>query len=220
MRAGPAVRYVALALGLGLILSVAACGSESFGVVRSAERPTGVPEVSVFGVFRSGRMSAEWWHLVQSHLPLSFRECAAFYDYETLDMDSALASSVDDYTRNNGIPDELLDQLAPMAKGDRVLVIMVTPIPRKVCHRDPKVRRQDCHRFHEVNDGTEVIATLFSVHARRTIAAMNMRYRGSEEDALASFAEHLEAEVPDASCAGWYEDGRIDDATIVSLQTP
>src|SRR5579863_1268078 len=80
--------------------------------------------VSVFGLFKDGRMSGEAWEQFGTALsrPLGEVACKAEYGggFEAANQD--LAAAVDDYTRDNGPTDDLLAQFAPLAQGDAILL--------------------------------------------------------------------------------------------------
>jgi hypothetical protein len=111
--------------------------------------------VSVFGVFKDGRMSTEAWDYVVPLLsatdgaaPLpSTRldteadasvtstggsggsgggECSAAYQSTLVAKDMTLFNAVDGYTRANGVTEDLLEKFAPSAKGDLVMVITIS----------------------------------------------------------------------------------------------
>ncbi|HEX7500045.1 MAG TPA: hypothetical protein VF524_07025 [Polyangia bacterium] len=83
--------------------------------------------VSVFGIFRNGRMSAEAWGDFGKALSTPFDDgiCKAAYDVVFADANPELASAIDDYTKENGVSDELLAKFAPLAKGDTILLIAI-----------------------------------------------------------------------------------------------
>lgn len=83
--------------------------------------------VSVFGIFRNGRMSPEAWEDFGKALsaPFSASICKAAYDVVFTDTNPGLADAIDDYTKENGVSDELLAKFAPLAKGDTILLIAI-----------------------------------------------------------------------------------------------
>jgi hypothetical protein len=88
-------------------------------------RPTA--NISVFGVFENGRLSPESWKEIGPLLSSSFGQgtCDNAWSDGFLNVNPALTSSIDDYTKDEGVTDELLDRLAPMAKGSSIVTFTV-----------------------------------------------------------------------------------------------
>src|SRR5262249_50218476 len=113
------VLLMALACGCGGGVQVEAKHAADF-------RPSGT--MSVLGIFRDGRMSADSWNeLGDAILPRS--GCEPGYNDEFVRANSSLAGAIDDYVRANGVTDGLLDQLAPLAEADAILVLSVAGHP-------------------------------------------------------------------------------------------
>jgi hypothetical protein len=120
-----------VALSLLTVAAFTACATPGEGppevnVVPAPE--AAVPEsVSVFGIFRNGRMSPESWEDLGKALsaPFSAGICKAAYDVVFTDANPELADAIDDYTKENGVSDELLAKFAPIAKGDTILLIAI-----------------------------------------------------------------------------------------------
>ena len=120
---------------LGVCLSMlatsalAACATTEEGQPQVAVAPAPDPakpeSVSVFGIFRNGRMSPEAWEDFGKALSMPFGEgiCKAAYDVVFADANPALAAAIDDFTKENGVSDELLAKFAPLAKGDTILLV-------------------------------------------------------------------------------------------------
>jgi hypothetical protein len=99
--------------------------------------------VSVFGVYKDGRMSAEAWDYVMPALsgagdasaaivtdldaaaPLG-GECPAAYQSSLVSKDMTLFTAVDEYARANGVTEGLLEKFAPSARGDLIMVITIS----------------------------------------------------------------------------------------------
>ncbi len=128
----PAVSVTCLGAGLAaltLALATGACGDPNATFttkVASDFSPSG-HTVSVFGVFKDGRMSSETWGELGTSLSAAFasRACAVEYSEELLASNAPLSAAIDDYARANGIGDELLDAVAPAATGDLVVVFTI-----------------------------------------------------------------------------------------------
>jgi hypothetical protein len=110
----------------GVAIALACCGDPraSFTTkVASDFSPSG-HTVSVFGVFKEGRMSPETWGELGAGLSSAFGvgACPAEYSDDLVTSNAPLSSAIDDYARANGIGDELLDAVAPAATGDLIAV--------------------------------------------------------------------------------------------------
>jgi hypothetical protein len=103
-----------------------------FSVTRAADFSKG-ETVSVFGVFRNGRLSPEAWDDFGAGLSLPFSQetCQAAYTKDLVNTNPEVMSTVDDYAKENGVSDELLNQFAPMARGDTIMVIAMTGQPSR-----------------------------------------------------------------------------------------
>jgi hypothetical protein len=106
--------------------------------------------VSVFGVYKDGRMSSEAWDLVAAQLLATAdaavpvpeptpeladasalsggggSECAAAYSTSLVTKDMSLFTAVDEYARANGVTEGLLEKFAPSAKGDLIMVVTIS----------------------------------------------------------------------------------------------
>jgi hypothetical protein len=124
------VRFVLTGLrAFGVAIAVASCGDPraSFTTkVASDFSPSG-HRVSVFGVFKEGRMSPETWGELGAGLSSAFgpTACPAEYSDDLVTSNAPLSSAIDDYARANGIGDELLDAVAPAATGDLIAVFTI-----------------------------------------------------------------------------------------------
>lgn len=120
-----------LCLGLLTAGALAACATpvEGPSQVATAPAPEAIkPEsVSVFGIFRNGRMSPEAWEEFGKVLSAPFSQiaCEAAYNNDLVAVNPELMSVIDDYTKENGVSDELLDKFSAFAKGDTILVIAI-----------------------------------------------------------------------------------------------
>lgn len=119
------------------ICVVAACatsgeGQPQFSVTRTPDfAKSGT--VSVFGIFRNGRLSPESWDDLGASLsaPFSQTACEAAYTNTLANANPSLTSAVDDYAKENGVSDELLDRFAPLAKGDTIMTIAINGEPAR-----------------------------------------------------------------------------------------
>ena len=119
------------------IWAVVACATSGenkpqFSVTHTADFSK--PEaVAVFGIFRNGRLSPESWEQFGAALsaPFSPKACEAAYTADLVSANPELTAAVDDYAKENGVADELLDRFAPAAKGDTIMVINMTGQPAR-----------------------------------------------------------------------------------------
>jgi hypothetical protein len=81
--------------------------------------------LAVLGVYKDGRMSSEAWDQVGPGLSRPFG-ATCDQGFAQLELkNQPLSGVVDDYTRANGVGDDLLEQLAPAAQGDIIVVVTV-----------------------------------------------------------------------------------------------
>ncbi len=214
----PLLPLVALAT-----LALAACGDDSVHVERAPDFPkAGGAAVSVFGVYRDGRLAPEAWDTLRPHLaPLFGAEaCDPGYPEMLTTSGTPVLQAVDDFARANGVTDELIDRLAPMAKGDLVLLVTMTGRPRPHTSSEapstsaPPTFRGTGHRgspamapSHRPLSETaafEMVGVVFSVRKHRSVGAIRLAYSGASfDEAIDHFMARLGAELPGASCAGW-----------------
>ena len=224
----------------GLALALAGCGDEAFTVHRTPEFPRSGASVSVLGVYRDGRMSPESWDLLRHRLTpiVGPGGCEPGYPEAVASSSPALAQAVDDYTRANGVTEDVMAELAPMARGDLILLVMMTGRPHGPADKAPSTTptqpaavRPGGRRGYQGTsapshvpggepDAFEVMASIFSVRSHHTVGALNMRYSGASlDEALDAFSARLAQELPSASCAGWNPTVRVDAAKIRKLET-
>ena len=124
-------------LSLLVASAVAACTTPGEGQpqinISPAPDANKPDSVSVFGIFRNGRMSPEAWEYFGQALSTPFSQgiCKAAYDVVFADAHPELAAALDNYTKENGVSDELLEKFAPLAKGDTILLIAIDGQPPK-----------------------------------------------------------------------------------------
>lgn len=108
------------------LLSSGGCSDAAQFNTRYAPTFTHAPHtVSLLGVYKDGRMNSDVWEQIGPGLtaPLGGK-CDAGYD-TLVTKNPELSTAIDDYARANGIGDELLEQLAPAATGDLIMVVTV-----------------------------------------------------------------------------------------------
>jgi hypothetical protein len=240
---------VALSASAALLITftVGACADSEadFSVRYAPTFPRGGMTVSILGVFREGRMSPETWEDIGPKISPVFSRglCPIGYDTKLLSDKSSLAESIDDYARANGVTDDLLDQLAPAASGDAILVITVAGRP--ATHTDagaplsspastPQAQSRGMRgrgggmppptsgmmRSTVDRNAFEMSASLFSLHDHRSVALVSMGYSGtSGAEALQKFVAKLRESFGTLPCVGWHMDAPIDEKKIHELST-
>jgi hypothetical protein len=188
--------------------------------------PQNGSKISVFGVFHDGRMDEHAWLPLEPKLAEAFggaRTCEPGYGKRMREGDDALSHQVDHLVRENGIDDDVLEQVAPAAQGDFILVLMLYKKVPQLRDHDGGARVSaaaspmgmgrrggrggapsryvppvdDDHVF-------ELSASLFSRAAHKLVAQLDLRYTGDDLDAaMSAFAKKLETVMPGATCAGW-----------------
>lgn len=230
-------------LRLGVLMTLTACADDGaqFNVKHAPEFVTSGTKVSVFGIFKDGRMTPESWDAIGPRLSRPFGKstaCDVAYGEKLVSTAPALSSAVDDYARANGVTDDLLDQFAPMAKGDAILLITIagrppqpiaaSQLPQQTPAQSPRSmggmggRRgagqmaPPARDMHPTDHSVfEVSATLFSVRLHRSVGVIAMTYSGANVDeALGKFTARLGEELPGASCTEWNWDAHVDDEKI------
>ncbi len=224
-----------------LIMTACADDGTQFSVKHAPEFVTTGAKVSVFGIFKDGRMTPESWDAIGPRLSRAFGKptvCGVAYGERLVSTAPALSSAVDDYARANGVTDDLLDQFGPMATGDAIVVITIaghppqpiaaSELPRQAPAQSPRNMggmggRQGAGQMappardlHPTDRSLfEVSATLFSVRLHRSVGVIAMTYSGANVDqAIDKFAARLAEELPGASCTDWNWDTHVDDERI------
>jgi hypothetical protein len=201
--------------------------------------------VSVLGVYKDGRLNPDVWEQIGPGLAASLGgQCGLGYD-ALVGSNPTLSGSIDDYTRANGIGDELLTELAPAATGDVILVVTIAgqvassklpnlpdtgsttssaPGAMSNKYRGPSLGQTPtsvmrAHRPGAIADGTsfEMSASFFSVADHRSVGLVAMHYGGqSVDEAITQMADRLRREMPGLACAGWSWEG-VDEKSIKAL---
>jgi hypothetical protein len=236
---------VPLALASLVFAFACACGDADaqYNVRYAPDYHRGAATVSVFGVFKDGRVNPDSWEDLGPVLSQPFGGTCPVGDGPDLaTKDLALSQAIDDYAREDGVTDALLDQLAPAAQGEMILVFTVAgqPPKRQATPSEPGPSaappisqpnavggRRGSSMGRPMQNGFlymphqqlafELSASLFSVQAHHSVAQVTLQYRGdSAEDALKKFAAKLREALPGATCRGW-SDVRVDGEKIRGL---
>jgi hypothetical protein len=226
-------------VSLGILTLVAvsatACGTQEQSVVKFASdfKPGG-HAVSVLGVYKDGQMSADAWGGLAPRVEQAFgaSTCEIGYGAALASTNGALSAAIDEYSRSNGPTDDLLAQLAPAAGGDLIMVLIVAgklPTQNEASVTDPQAQRSgtslkagaaDLHRKKEAVDPDvlQLSASLYSVAQRRSVALVDVKYRGENADkATAKLAAQLSQSLPGAVCRGWTWNDKVDPERIRKL---
>jgi hypothetical protein len=232
-------RLAALAALAALLVLLVSCAESgpNFSVNYAPGFAKDKVSISVFGVFRDGRMNPEAWDELGPRLSAALQHkdlCEVAVGTSLRALQSSLFAAVDSVARADGITDDLLTRFAPAATGDTILVLTVAGRPPK--NKDtsasasaPQIspggarpgrggRRSSTSRPSGHGGDTSVFemsASLFSKKQRQSVAMVSMAYTGvSEDEAIARFVEKVAAAFPGATCAGWSADLGLDAAAI------
>ena len=202
--------------------------------------------ISTFAVKRDGLLSRSGWEALGPELlpPFGAKACDVAYGEALFNAKPELAEAIDSYVRSSGVTDALLDQLAPAARGDTILLVTIVgrphhasgggspsqAIPSAGGRRGGGAGRRGgggargggmTTNTSEAGDSStpfQASALLFSISAHHTQALVEMNYTGtSMEEALRAFKDRLETEFPGAACSGWNWSAAVDAASVRRL---
>jgi hypothetical protein len=241
-------------LGLAVLVVSGACADDSFTVRVDPAYPRHPARVSVLGVFKEGRMNSDAWdatgRVLSSPFSGSGDACETAYGERLAaaspgSMGGAMGA-IDDYTRANGITDDLLALLAPMAAGDAIVVFTVAGRPpasgggageahappmqtppvtgggRRMGGMGAPPPRTPSERTRRSDSNVfQIAASVYSLELRRSAVLVEMTYSGdSIDEALKKFARRLGAELRGAVCVGWRSDVKLDEEKVRALPEP
>ena len=237
-------RKLRAVLALSFVTLACAEDAAQFSVKYAPDFAQGDGAVSVFGVFRDGRLSPETWAEFGPALspPLGRDLCESAYTTHFISTKPALASAIDAYTKENGVTDQLLEQFAAAAEGKTILALgVVGNPPAKSGHstegsaasavrprggmrgmgggrRRPGPPPPDPKKSAPRGE-YQMFASFFSPRVHHSVATLSMTYSGpSLDDALGKFAERLRAVVSGSRCAGWRWQALIDENRIRTMK--
>lgn len=204
-------RLVALLLAA---LALAGCSKDAFRVRYAPSFTRGGQHVSVFGIKRDGMLSPSGWAVLgpDTIAPFSELGCEVGFSDSSLHTAPALAAAISEYVRVNDVTDTLLDQLAPAAKGDTLLLLTIAGHPPEASgnglsgmpyqpggstaqrsrmsglggggggHGQGAASKPS--EFEETADDNALLvsARLFSVHEHRSVGLIELRYTGTSID--------------------------------------
>jgi hypothetical protein len=211
-------------------------GDPPFRAKYASDFTPGPANVSVFGVFRAGRLNLETWSVVGPVFSRAFGHdlCESAHAGQLMGSNPELASAVDAYTRENGVTEELLAEFAPASQGDLILVVTIAGGPRRLSNppqgsstsgRRPartvggKIRGMGGRPLPRLKDPNRpgapaplvVSAALYSVRLGHSVGAFNLTSSEPDVDwVLESFAHQLGAAIPGSTCSGWNREVHVD----------
>jgi hypothetical protein len=243
----PGFRRLTLALAALVPLAAlpSACSDDAQFTTRFAsDFVRGRHSVSVLGIFRDGQMSSESWETIGPKLSAPFgATCDTGYG-ALVTSNQPLSSAIDDYVRANGPGDELLEQLAPAATGDVIVVFTVAgrvgPKPANTPPDTSTVQgnqgmgagggkyrgmrpsgsgaTRGMQRPSSVGAAFEIAASFYSVSQKRSVGVVSLQYDGASlDEAFQKMSEKLGGAVPGSTCGGWDWKTQVDDTHIRSL---
>jgi len=191
-------------------------------------------------------MSSEAWDAIAARVSRSLgaARCEAAYTEIATSPNQALWSAVDEYTLANGPTDDLLAKIAPAARGDLVLVVIVAgklPTQEKIKIQDEEQNRRAAGTASAHQGGMgggggvprnsgpmfrpkapppsvdrlNLSASLFSVPKAASVAMVALEYSGdSVDEAIAGFTAKVASTLPGATCTGWNWEAKIDPEAI------
>jgi hypothetical protein len=236
-------RDLGRAASVCVLLAGAGCGDGSFYVERAPSFPRAAgASVSVFGVYRDGRLAPEAWDSFRSHLAPLFgtAPCEPGYPDILTSSGTATLQAVDDFARANGVTDELLARLSTLAKGQDILLITMTGRPGSKGETESEPAPSQTAPMRGGGRGGmrgtpsgmgtkkpaaesnafEAVGIVFSAKEHRSVAAIRFTYTGTSlDEALQAFMTKLGEELPGATCGGWVMDGHVEASEIRRLET-
>jgi hypothetical protein len=210
-------------------LAVAACGAD-VTAYRSATYAPRDLTLSVLGVFRNGRMDSGAWNEWSQTIAAATGDasCSAAFDDRMEKAAPALFSELDESTRQDGITDEILDRMAPSARGGAILVIEAfgrgppkkagteeaqpqqapasspAPMGRRGGRGGRRGATPTSAPRESPREELEISIGVYSVHDHQVTASVQMHAdAGSSTDALHELSAKLGETLHGARCAGW-----------------
>lgn len=248
MSFGSALSVLALASTLG-VGCVGCAGGTQLNVQYANGYAPSTGSISVFGVFENGRLSPDAWHDLGAFVASSLggRQCESLWTEQFRVNHTALANAVEDYTRDDGISDKLLQRMASMAKGTSILSFTThgslagtkpaegdkkgaspnRPAPVRPPSQTSMARgglgstgwsTPNLRNNPEDTTTYEISAVLYSVPQRRSVVLVSMTHQGGElNEALGKFAAKVREALGNRTCVGWNLELAIDAAVVRGL---
>ncbi|HEX4336181.1 MAG TPA: hypothetical protein VH062_09725 [Polyangiaceae bacterium] len=221
---------------LSICLITVGCGTD-VTVNRTPAYVPGAVTLSVFGVFKNGRMDPAAWDEWAPTIAAAVGSatCPAAFDDHMEKSVPALFSELDESTQQDGITDELLDRAAASARGDALLVIETfggatlsrkrgsadaTPAPPPAPTSPPAGRHRGRGGMRGApaqsaspeppRDALDVSVGVYSIREHEVTASVRLHTDGTASpDTLRELSAKLRETLHGARCAGWawQEDG-------------
>lgn len=127
MRFGFRFRHISYVIAAAVASIGCGDGDTQIIVKYASDYARPAADISILGIVENGRLSPAAWqelgHLLSSRFSQS--TCETLWNDNFMSANPTLASSIDEYTKDDGVTDELLERLAPMAKGGSILAFTV-----------------------------------------------------------------------------------------------
>jgi len=187
------------------------CGGVQFEVTHGPDFAGWPRTVSIFGVYKDGRMSLEGWNDLGRPFSSALGKdlCDALYSQELRAADPRLAMSIDEATQNEGISEAILDKLGAFAEGEAIVVVSMRTRggrrPLRASASANVARRRDVPVSPIDGDGEiHLAATLYSPSQHVPIGRVDMTYPGSNTDeAVQKFVVKVRETLGGTVCKGW-----------------
>ena len=205
------MRFVRFVMRFVLPLAISCAGSDAQLEAKVAPELRSSPHatVSILGVMKGGRMSADVW---PDFAPSFFGgACPIAFDDK---LDGSIASAVDQHVRANGVTESLFAAFGAATDADLVLLLEVSGQLPKAKSSSPVTFRGGTRRGalpsptddeeEESHDALEMSAAIYSVRLGRSVGTVSMRYTGkSARDALDRFSKKLTTSLDGTRYTGW-----------------
>jgi hypothetical protein len=239
------VASLAALASLAVVAPTAGCSDYAQVSTRFApDFVQGRHSVSVLGIFKDGQMSSDAWESIGARLSAPFgATCETGYG-QLVTSNQGLSAAVDDYVRANGPGDEMLEQLAPAATGDLVVVFTVaghvstkpgntadtssmssTPPGGSMGSGGGKYRgmRPGGATGRGMARPTaiaalQISASFYSVSQKKAVGLVAMDYDGTSlDEAFQKMAAKVSASLPGSTCGGWDWKAPVDEGRLRGL---
>ena len=186
------------------------------------QMPQGNELVSVFGVFKDGRMRTEAWQELSPRFAgvLGNKPCELAFGDRLRAEDEESYEHFDHEIKDNGITKDTLASFAARAEGKMILAITVLgeaqvatglgnhtrgmEASATAAQRRMRARSLLPGDERPVAAGLDIAVALYSIEAKDNILTLDLHYTGTTlEEAYKRIAMKLEGIIPDARCVGW-----------------
>ena len=239
--------FPAALLGVAALVA-AASGCSDYASVSSRFAPDFPPSrhsVSVLGVFKDGQMSTDAWESIGARLSAPFGARCETGFARLVASDQPASAAIDDYVRDNGPGDEVLEQLAPGATGDVIVVFTfaghvsakpasgpdtstVSPSSQPGGsmgmsggkYRGMRPGGATARGMSRANTtaALEMSASFYSVSQKRSVGLVSLEYDGTSiDEAFEKFSAKVASSVPGSTCGGWDFKTPVDEKKIREL---